>query len=881
MNNASITPSIDLLPSGSVTFLMSDVQGSTRLWETQAEAMRSAVKDLDALVLSSVNANEGVLLKERGEGDSHFAVFSHPANALKAAVQIQRLLAAHPWQTGAPLMARMAVHSAHAHPTGADYYGPDVNRCARIRGAGHGGQILISQPTRDGLETAASAWTLQDLGLHRLLDLSEPQRIYQVQAPGLKEEFAPLRSLNAVKHNLPVELTTFVGRERELEELRGLISTSRLLTILGPGGAGKTRTALQLVAESIDKVKGGVWFVDLSALKDPNLLAQKVVEDLYVRAGADEPEEAIAAHFQGQNALLLLDNCEHLAREAATFVARLLRECPDLYIVATSREPLAVSGERAYRLPPMALKTEHAETLEDISGLDSVRLLLDRARARGHEEALTQSKPSAILELCRRLDGIPLAIEQAAANLGVLTPETMLARLEEHLSVLHIEDEGVADRHRTLTATIDWSYDALTVEERSLFLDLSVFVGGWSLDAAEAVCETPKVLDHMQKLVAKSLVWPEVTPNGDRRFRLLETIREYATEKRGPIPETLSDRHLGYFFHLAQLAEEAGLDVDNGRWSKALDADHSNIIEALNRAVNSKDNVSEGLALANSMYRYWLRRGYLREAGNWFQRALNAAPTAPAEVRADGLNCLGIFSWYMAKLGPAQAAIEASLSIWKEVGNDSKIGGALNNLALLAFEREDFAQAKRLLEESIAAFERVGDDERLASALQNLGQLEADQGSLALAVEHTERAIKIQRRTGERGTLCTQLTNLLGFYAEGEGLKSRLNLLEESIELAKELGSPDITSTVLDVVAFAARERGEHKLSAQLVGAAGHLVEGIGININHYTRRFRDKLSERLQDDLGRRQFQIESTAGARLTEAEALDLCAACLQTL
>ncbi len=860
---------------------MSDVQGSTRLWETQADAMRLAVKDLDDLVLTAVDANTGVLLKERGEGDSHFAVFSHPANALQAAVQIQRLLAAHPWQTTAPLMARMSVHSAHAHPTGADYYGPDVNRCARIRGAGHGGQILISQPTRDGLETTAGAWTLQDLGLHRLLDLSEPQRIYQLQASGLKEEFAALRSLNAVKHNLPVELTSFVGREKELAELRKLITTSRLLTILGPGGAGKTRTALQLVAESIDKVKGGVWFVDLSVLKDPNSIAQKVVEDLYVRVGADEPEQAIAAHFQGQSALLLLDNCEHLAREAAAFVAKLLRECPDLYIVATSREPLAVSGERAYRLPPMALKTQHAETLEDISGLDSVRLLLDRARARGHEEALTQSKPSTILELCRKLDGIPLAIEQAAANLGVLTPETMLARLEEHLSVLHIEDEGVADRHRTLTATIDWSYDALTDQEGALFLDLAVFVGGWSLEAAEAICEVPKVLDHMHKLVAKSLVWPEVTPRGDRRFRLLETMREYATEKRGPLPEVLSNRHLGYFYHLVQLAEQAGLDVDHGRWSKALDADHPNIIEALNRAINSKDNASEGLALANSLYRYWLRRGYLREAGNWFQRALNAAPTAPPEVRADALNCLGIFSWYLAKLGPAQAAIEASLTIWKEVGNDAKIGGALNNLALLSLEREDIDGAKRLLEQSIAAFERIGDDQRLASALQNLGQLEAERGSLELAVEHTERAIKIQRRTGERAVLCTQLTNLLGFYAESEGLKSRLNLLEESIELAKELGSPDVTSTVLDVVAFAARENGEHKLSAQLIGAAEHLVDGIGINISHYTQRFRDKLADRLRADLGRQEFRIETSAGARLTVAEALDFCTAYLQTL
>jgi predicted ATPase/class 3 adenylate cyclase len=852
---------------------MSDVEGSTRLWETKADAMREAVKDLDTLVLDAVQAHHGTLLKERGEGDSHFAVFAHPTHALQAAVQIQRLLAGHEWPTGTPLVARMAIHSARAHPTGADYYGPDVNRCARIRGAGHGGQILISQTTREGLDATSDAWTLEDLGLHRLLDLSEPQRIYQVQAPGLKEGFAPLKSLNAVKHNLPVELTSFVGRGKELAELRDLVTKSRLLTILGPGGAGKTRTALQLVAESVDKVQGGVWFVDLSPLQDPSMIAQKVVEDLYVRSGADEPEQAIAAHFQGQNSLLLLDNCEHVAREAAAFTAKLLKECPDLYIVATSREPLGVSGERAYRLPPLSLAADRAGTLDDISGLDAVRLLLERARARGHEDVLTQSKPAVILELCRKLDGIPLAIEQAAANLGVLTPETMLARLDEHLSVLHIDDEGVATRHRTLTAAIDWSYDALSDQERRLFCDLSVFVGGWTLAAAEAICEIPNVLDLMHSLVSKSLVWPEVTQAGERRFRFLETIREYAIQKRGPLSSELAERHLSYFFHLTELAEQAGLDADHGRWTRALDADHANIIESLKRAIASKDNAVEGLALANNMYRYWLRRGYLREAGNWFQRAIDAAPTAPPDLRGNALIGLGVFAWYQGKLGPAQAAMEASLRLWKEIGNDSKIGATLNNLAILALEREQLEEARALLGESIAVFEKAGDDARLASALQNVGQMEGDRGAYDSAISLTERALRIQRRLDNRESLATLISNLLGFYAETTGLQDRLNLIEESIEIAKEIGSPDITSSVLDVVAFSAMEYSKFQLAANLIGASERLAESLGIQLAHYTQTFRQNLAERVQEKMGRQAFREGEAAGAALNAEQALGI--------
>jgi predicted ATPase len=849
---------------------MTDVAGSTRLWETRADTMRAAILRHDAIVQQAIDSNGGQLIKERGEGDSHFCVFPNPDGAICAAIQIQTRLPEEQWETGVPLVVRMSIHTTDAEPHGRDYYGRDINRCARIRSAAHGGQILVSDATRDSVE----GFDFLDLGLHRLMDLSEPQRIYQVVSPDIKSDFPPPRSLNAVKHNLPIQLTTFIGRERELEELRSLLMGPRLISVLGPGGAGKTRTALQLAAESVDQVKGGVWFVDLSPIQDGSTLGQKVIEDLHIRVGADDPDDAIAAHFQGEKALFILDNCEHVAHDAAVFTEKLLKKCPSLFVIATSREPLGVAGERAYRLPPMAVKAERTDSLDDILHLDSVRLLLDRARAKGSEEVLTRARPQVVLELCRKLDGIPLALEQAAANLGVLSPEAMLARLDERLSILSIDDKGFHARHRTLSAAIDWSYETLNNEERELFLDLAVFVGGWTLEAAESICALPKVLDLMQRLVSKSLIWPEATAHGDRRFRLLETMREYALERRSAIPESLADRHFAYFMHLAMVAELAGMDVDDGRWAKALDADHPNIIAALRHGIQSRGNANDALSFVLALRKYWLLRSYYVSAGTWYQQALDAAPHAPTAIRAEALNMLGIFAWYLGRLGPAKNALQASLSLSMELNDAGKVAFASNNLALLAREVGDFAEASRLLKECSQIFESLGDEAQLADVLLNLSQNEADQGNLEQAIGTTERAISLRRRVKDRFKTGVLIMNLLGFYAQRDGsIKSHLDLLEEGIVLSQEAGNPDLSASTLDVVAFLARECEDTKIATRFVAAAEKLTESAGIQLSHYTNQFRQQLSDQLQNDLGRQAFKREKAQGMKLNEPEAMTL--------
>ena len=846
---------------------MTDVAGSTRLWEARAESMRAAIARHDAIVNAAVEANGGQRIKERGEGDSHFCVFPSVDGAVRAAISIQERLPHEQWETGAPLVVRMSIHTANAEPHDGDYYGRDVNRCARIRAAAHGGQVLASDTARDQV----SGFDFLDLGLHRLMDLSEQQRIYQLLSPDIQRDFPPIRSLNAVKHNLPVQLTSFIGRERELNELRKLVMGPRLVTILGPGGAGKTRTALQLAAESIEHVKGGVWFVDLSPIQDGSTLSQKVIEDLYIRVGADDPDDAIAAHFQGEKTLLLLDNCEHVARDAAVFTEKLLKRCSNLFVIATSREPLGVSGERAYRLPPMEIAAERTDTLEDISHLDSVQLLLDRARAKGHDEVLEHARPLTILELCKKLDGIPLALEQAAANLGVLSPETMLSRLDERLSILSLDDEGVEARHRTLSAAIDWSYDTLGENERSLFLDLAVFSGGWTLEAAESICEQPKVLDLMQRLVAKSLVWPEATAHGDRRFRLLETVREYALEKRSPIPKHVAERHLAYFAHLAMVASEAGLDSENGKWARALDADHTNIIAALNASARDQHTAVEGLALADSMFAYWHRRDFYKQGGMWTQMALDAAVDAPQTLRADSLNGLGIFAIYQQRLGPAKVALEASRAIWRELGNRSKEAAALNNLAWIAKQQGGPEEARAMFYDATHLLEQAGDDLRLSDALQNLAQMDWQLNDKASAISINERALKLTRRSGEGLHLLAAITNLLGFYAEDGGVRGKLDLVEEAIDLAETVGNVDLTAAALDIVASLAHEIGDSKSSARLVGSAAGCAGSVGIVLSDHTEGFRHALADRLLVSLGRQAYRKEFDAGSKLAVKDAI----------
>lgn len=497
------------------TFLFTDIEGSTKLWEAHPEAMRPLLARHDAILRKVIEENRGRVVKQ--VGDSFHAVFSRPADAVKAVVAAQSSLLKENWSDVGPIKVRMAVHTGEADERDGDYFGAALNRCSRMLTAGHGGQTLLSTATHELLrDSVPPGVTLKDLGEHRLKDLIRQEHIYQVCHPDLPAEFPPLRSLASFTHNLPVQMTSFVGREKEINEIKDLLKVTRLFTLAGSGGVGKTRLSLQVGAELLDKYPDGVWQVELAALSDPSLVPQAVAAALGLR---EEPRrtltDTLADALRSKKSLLIFDNCEHLVEACARLADALLKVGPNLRIIATSREGLRLVGEVVWRVPslsvPDPLKGPAAESLTQY---ESVRLFVDRGAAVKPGFRVTPQNGPAVAQICWRLDGIPLAIELAAARVNVLSPEQISDRLNDRFRLLTGGSRTALPRHQTLQAAVEWSYDLLSEKEKKLFDRLSVFSGGFTMEAAEEVCsgdgvEKSEVLDLLTHLTEKSLVVAE------------------------------------------------------------------------------------------------------------------------------------------------------------------------------------------------------------------------------------------------------------------------------------------------------------------------------------------------------------------------------------
>jgi predicted ATPase/class 3 adenylate cyclase len=544
-----------------LTFVLTDVEGSTRLWEAHGQAMGSALAAHDRLVSRAVVDHGGRLIKAKGEGDSSFSVFSSPAQAVAAALELQRALAAEPWPLPAPLAVRVAVHAGEVQEREADFYGPVVNRCARLRGIGHGGQVLLSavvaELVRDDLPEGAY---LRGLGVHLLKDLAAPEHVVQLCHPDLREQFPPLSSLEARPNNLPMQLTSFVGRERELAGLRQQLVSSRLVTLVGIGGCGKTRLALQAAADAVERYPDGVWLVELAPLSEPSLVEQQLATVLGIRedAGTGEPSgrtliDRLVGYLAPRRTLVLLDNCEHLVEACAALAARVVGACPELTVLATSREPLGVAGEVTFAVPPLAVDPLDPAVA---GGTEAVRLFVDRARLVDPAFALTPENAAAVAGICRRLDGIPLAIELAAARTRSLTPQQLDDRLGDRFRLLTGGSRTSLPHHQTLRAAIEWSHRLLSGPEQVLFRRLAVFAGGCTLEAAEQVCagDDLDVLLLVAALVDKSLLVHEPAQG---RYQMLETIRQYAWEELREAEEEdeLRARHRDWCLALAEAVE--------------------------------------------------------------------------------------------------------------------------------------------------------------------------------------------------------------------------------------------------------------------------------------------------------------------------------------
>ncbi|MGA8476212.1 MAG: adenylate/guanylate cyclase domain-containing protein [Candidatus Cybelea sp.] len=551
------------LPSGTVTLLFTDIEGSTRHWEQQRVTMAEALRRHDELLRTAIEAYDGHVFKTMG--DQFCAIFSRASDAVAAAADAQRTLAREDWSAVGGLAVRMALHSGATDECDGDYFGPAVNRVARLLAVAHGGQVVASATTALLLRGMMPEQTqLRDLGEHRLKDLVEPERVWQLLAPGLAELFPPLQSLESLPNNLPRQLTPLIGRDDVLAEVEPLVLEQPLVSLVGTGGIGKTRLALQIGADLLDRVGDGVWVVELAALNDAASVVNAIASTLGLREQGDRPMLDVIEHYlRPRQLLLILDNCEHLIEEVARIADAILRTARDVRVLATSREPLRIAAERVYPVPSLAVPLGDALTASDALQYGAIAFFAERARASDAKFALSDDSAPIVSEICRRLDGIALAIELAAARVKVMAPRQLAQKLDERFRVLTGGNRTALPRQQTMRALIGWSYDLLSEQEQKLFRFVSIFVGGWTLAAAEKVCTDETldalcVIDLISSLVEKSLVVAEVEQDSTR-YRLLESTRAFGLEKleQNGEREMLARKHARWVADLADLSYEA------------------------------------------------------------------------------------------------------------------------------------------------------------------------------------------------------------------------------------------------------------------------------------------------------------------------------------
>jgi len=630
------------LPTGTVTFLFSDIEGSTERWETDRDAMRSAVARHERIVRDAISRHNGYVFKTVGDGVC--AAFRTAPEALSAAVDAQRGLAAEDFSAVRGLRARMGLHTGDADERDADYFGPAVNRVARLVSIGHGGQILLSNATYELVRDEAAPDThLVDLGTHRLKDLAQSEHVWQADIGGLASEFPPLKSLDTLPNNLPIQVTSFLGREQALEELKTQLVEHRLVTIFGAGGVGKTRLAAQVGAEVLDRFPDGVWIADLASVSDPELVSSVVAKTLGVsQAQPRLGSETLTQALRRKQLLLVLDGCEHVLQAAAAAADAIHRHCPNVRILATSRQMLAVGGEKVLRLASLAVPVEGSKTDATAAlKFGAVALFVERASLADQSFRLGDDNASTVSDICRRLDGIPLAIELAAARVNVMSIRSLAQRLDERFKVLTGGSRTALPRQKTLRALFDWSYDLLSPEERLLFTRAAIFPGRFTLDAAAVICggdgiDGRDVLDLLVSLSEKSLVNVD-TSRDPERYRMLESTRQYALERLTVIGETerFARAHAGYFRGVAENAEKTFGSTPLVEWLAGLDSDLENLRGAMDWAIVSGADVPLGGATAAALEMFWWHGGLEAEGIRWIEAALRKIDeNEPADTAA-------------------------------------------------------------------------------------------------------------------------------------------------------------------------------------------------------------------------------------------------------
>jgi predicted ATPase/class 3 adenylate cyclase len=781
--------------SGIMTLLFTDIEGSTRLWEQQAERMSQALARHDALSRSAVEDNHGFIVKMTGDG--MYAAFEDPADAVNAALTLQRALLDPASTNGVPLLLRYGLHTGVVERRNDDLFGSPVNRAARIMKAAHGGQILVSQAVFDNVrERLPSAVTLRDLGAIRLRDLATPEHVFQLVHPDLRQDFPALRSLAATPNNLPQQITSFIGRERELDEAKRLLAKTRLLTLFGMGGLGKTRLSLQIGADVIERYPDGVWFVDLAPIRDPALIPNETAQVLGVREEPGKPlVQTLSAHLKDRELLLILDNCEHHVSACASLANALLRAAPMIRVLATSREALRVPGEQTYPVFPLTVPDRSA-SVETLSRSDAVQLFIERARLQKPGFSLTEKEAPAIAELCTRVEGIPLALELAAARMRSLSVADINTRLRDRFKLLTGGGRVLLERQQTLRALVDWSYDQLPENEQILFDRLSVFAGGFELPAAEEVCGveplTPEdVLDLLASLVDKSLVMPEETDDGTR-YRTLETIRDYARVKlieRGEL-QAASERHCNYYFVMAKAGNRGLQGAEQPDWIRRLEAELDNLRAAIAYALEGGGDPIIAVKIEVALQGFRILRGYATE-GRGNVRAMLALPAIQAMdiAKAHTLYVGAALADSQSDDWEAERMLETCLALRRDIGNQVDIAATLSTLAAVRLRLGDATRARAGETEALAIFRQLGDRSGEAIALLHLGEVCVHTGADDEAREFLEQSLAIAREVAYQETE-SDCERMLGQIAlENSDLAAARGLFGRALEVCTSAGN--------------------------------------------------------------------------------------------
>ena len=809
-----------------MTFVFTDIEGSTRLLRRIGGRYAGVLERHRDLLRGAVASHGGVEVD--CEGDGLFFAFAGAKSAIAACITGQRALLTEPWPSDEAVRVRMGLHTGEATPLNGRYVALAVHQAARVSSAAHGGQVLVSDATAAAVTEALPASSMQQLGAYRLKDFDTPVMLFQVCHPDLPRDFPPPRAFAVEVHNLPARLSSFIGRERETSEVEELLVVGRLVTLTGAGGCGKTRLGLEVAARKLELFADGVWFVDLAPLSDPQLVGQTVIHALGAR---EEPGRSVFDTLEGfvahRELLIMVDNCEHLIQACAVLVEHLLRAGPGVRILATSRESLGLPGERIWRVPSLSLPDQGA-SLDMVMASESARLFLERARAVRADLVVSGEDMAVLAEIVSRLDGIPLALELAAARADMLSLPQIATRLDDRFGLLSRGPRTVQPRQQTLLGAIDWSYGLLSDLERAVFRRLSIFAGGFSLEAAEAVTTGPgldpgDILDLVANLAAKSLV--VVTGQGNsQRYRLLETIRAYAADKVGGAGEQaeLRGRHLSWFFDLAELAEPQLAGPGRGRLMRSLEADQENFRRALDHSVET-GAVDRGLRLAAALAPFWTSHGNWKEACGYFEKLLQLASDDVPHL-GKALVAAGNMFLLRGNYDRSEALLEGAHT-WARAARDVGIlAQSLSGLGYIAFRRSRQDEAEALWTEALDASRKAGDSRVAATVLRSLAISAGARGDQQRCANLLEEGLALASKGRDE-----QLRRLLlSSAAEMNLWMGRYALARdqygEALQLADEIGDQSGRASLLADLGWIGFLRGEYDeartCAAEAVSAA-------------------------------------------------------------